>query len=598
MPDVPGADDASSFGSLRPTERTRRLVGFVLLLLSTATLLTNAYYLQFAEPSLSRKTLAIAVIGLTVAWFLVSYLGLPRNRDELVALLRRGKTPILVTAILVVGFSVRYDGITSGLPQSYIPDEYEYVHSYLQMIKRGDMNPRWWHHPSVQPYVNVATYLAVFYLEAPSGRWKSVHQMQVEDMLFWGRFGAGVVPGTLAILVVFVLGQWIFGTRIGLVASALFAVLPGVVEVSQYNKPDSLLVLFSATSVLVTLVYLDRGGRGLALAAGAVVGLAVAVKYNAALLLIPFFLAVLFRRGIGIVSTSDLYLGVVGSILGFTVGCPYFYADLARFLDHVGAGLFNYGFQGLAGAAGVDNWKTHALYTARYGAGVWAFLAGLMGLTVALWRIDRRLFVFLAYPVLYYSFYSSQRINFAGNLMPVYPFLAILASYGIVEAVVFVNSYLSERMPRARAWPLESLALVAVLVLVAWSPASTTLRRNRLVTLPDTGTMAAQWIESRFPPGTHFAVERHSPVLDRERFDVTERKRVIDIGVDHLRDAGVQYLIVTSTSYRRFGAEHRQTRNYERLFGRCPLVKEFEPESGRLFGPTIRILEVPAAESG
>ena len=100
--------------------------------------------------------------------------------------------------------------------------------------------------------------------------------------------------------------------------------MPGVVEVSQYNKPDSLLVLFSTTSVLVTLVYLDRGGRGLALAAGAVVGFTVAVKYNAALLLIPFFLAVTFRRGIGIVSTSDLYLGVVCSILGFTVGCPYF----------------------------------------------------------------------------------------------------------------------------------------------------------------------------------------------------------------------------------------------------------------------------------
>ena len=291
------------------------------------------------------------------------------------------------------------------------------------MIKRGDMNPRWWHHPSVQPYVNVATYLAVFYLEAPTGRWKSVRQMQVEDMLFWGRFGAGVVPGTLAVLVVFLLGQWVFGTRIGLVASALFAVMPGVVEVSQYNKPDSLLVLFSATSVLVTLVYFDRGARGLALAAGVVVGLAVAVKYNAALLLIPFFLAVTFP-------SRHRHRFDVRSLPrrcrldpGFHRWLPVLlYADLARFLDHVGAGLFNYGFQGLAGASGVDNWKTHALYTARYGAGVWAFLAGLMGLTVALWRIDRRLLVFLAYPVLYYSFYSSQRINFAGNLMPVYPF--------------------------------------------------------------------------------------------------------------------------------------------------------------------------------
>jgi hypothetical protein len=55
-------------------------------------------------------------------------------------------------------------------------------------------------------------------------------------------------------------------------------------------------------------------------------------------------------------------------------------------------------------------------------------------------------------------------------------------------------------------------------------------------------------------------------------------------------------LIVTSTSYQRFGPEHRQTKNYERLFGRCALVKEFEPEPGRLFGPTIRILQVPAVD--
>ena len=146
---------ANSFGTWRPQERTRRRVGFVFLLLSTATLLTNAYYLQFAEPAVSRKSVAFGILALTALWFLVSYFGLPGNREELIGLLRRAKTPILLLVILGVAFAVRYDGIESGLPQSYVPDEYEYVHGYLQMIKRGDMNPRRWHHPSVQPYVNV-----------------------------------------------------------------------------------------------------------------------------------------------------------------------------------------------------------------------------------------------------------------------------------------------------------------------------------------------------------------------------------------------------------------------------------------------------------
>lgn len=50
--------------------------------------------------------------------------------------------------------------------------------------------------------------------------------------------------------------------------------------------------------------------------------------------------------------------------------------------------------------------------------------------------------------------------------------------------------------------------------------------------------------------------------------------------------------------YKRYGPEIRQTKNYENLFTIYPLVKEFAPEPGRLYGPTIRILQVPAANAG
>jgi 4-amino-4-deoxy-L-arabinose transferase-like glycosyltransferase len=567
-----------------------RLVGWLLLLLSTGTLLTNAYYLRFAEPALSRKTLAALLLVATALFFLARRYGLPHSKEELWSLLGRARTPLILGAILVLAAMLRYPGLSSGLPQSYIPDEYDYVHSYLQMIKRGDMNPHWWHHPSVQPYVNVVTYLAVFYLEAGKGRWQSIHQMQVEDMLFWGRFGAGFVPGMLTVIAVFFLGRYAFSERVGLIAAALTAVVPGLVEISQYNKPDALLVLFCTVSVLVTLYYLDRGGRTLAFAAGVVVGLTVAVKYNGALVLLPFVAAVSFRHGVRALTRPDLYLGGLGAIVGFVVGCPYFFADLARFLDHVGHGLYAYGFQGLRGAEGVDNWFTHASYTVRYGAGLVPFLASLLGLAIALYRIDRRIAVFLLYPVLYYSFYSSQRVIFAGNLMPVYPFFAILAGLGLTETVAFLTG----RVPR-RAGALRPVVLVAAVLAMLAFPLSMSRLRDRLITLPDTGSIAAQWIEAHFPPRTHFGVERHTPVLDRNRFRITEHARVIDVGVQHYREAGVQYLIVTSTAYERFGPESRQTKNYQKLFNICPTVKEFAPIEGKIMGPTIRILQIPGA---
>jgi 4-amino-4-deoxy-L-arabinose transferase-like glycosyltransferase len=584
--------DRDRLGSWKPRERAGRLGGWLLLVLSTATILTNAYYLQFLEPTLSRKTLALGIVAITALWFLVGRFGLPRERIEVLELWARGRTPVVLALILAVAFSLRYAGAGSGLPQSYIPDEYDYVHSYLVMIKRGDMNPRWWHHPSIQPYVNVAAYLVAYYSQASSGRWPRIHDLQVEDALLWGRVAAGVIPGTLAVLAAFFLGRRMFGTTVGLIASALLAVSPGVVETSQYNKPDSLLVLFCTLSVLTTLVYLDRGGARLAFAAGAVVGLAVAVKYNAALVLLPFLVAVLFRHGIRLFQRPDLYLGVLGTVVGFTAGCPYWYPDLPRFLEHVGAGLYNYGYLGLEGASGVDNWYNHASYTVRYGAGLWALLASLLGLAIALYRIDRRIAVFLTYPVLYYGFYSSQKIYFAGNLVPVYPFYAVLAGYGITESLSFASGLVHRRLGAFSPW-LDRAALAFLLVLVLWFPFSMTRLHNHLATLPDTGTLANQWIEANVPADTSFGVERQTPVLDRARYRVQMESRVINQSAEHYREAGVQYLIVSSTVYQRFGPEHRQSKAYQRLFETCRLVKEFPPEPGKLMGPTIRILEIP-----
>ncbi len=586
--------DRDRLGSWRPSERVSHLTGFFLLLFSTATILTNAYYLQFLEPALSRRTLGVLIVAATGFWFLLRRFGLPRDRGEALELFRRARTAVVLSLILAVAFSLRYEGAGSGLPQSYIPDEYDYVHSYLVMIKRGDMNPRWWHHPSLQPYVNVAAFLVAYYSKASSGRWPRIHDLQVEDALLWGRVAAGVIPGTLAVLAAFFLGRRLFGTAVGLIAAAILAVAPGVVEVSQYNKPDSLLVLFCTLSVLTTLVYLDRGGARLAFGAGAVVGLAVAVKYNAALVLLPFLVAVVFRNGLLLFQKADLYLGILGTVVGFTAGCPYWYPDLPRFLGHVGEGLYNYGYLGLEGATGVDNWYGHASYTARYGAGLWALLASLLGLAIALYRIDRRIATFLVYPVLYYGFYSSQKIIFSGNLVPVYPFYAILAAYGITESLSFASALLHRRFGAFSPF-FERAALALVLLLVLWFPLSMTRLRNHLSTLPDTGALANQWIEANIPPDTSFGVERQTPVLDRSRYRITMESRVINQAVEHYREAGVQYLIVSSTVYQRFNPEHRQSKAYKKLFETCRLVKEFAPVPGKIMGPTIRILEIPKA---
>jgi hypothetical protein len=220
-------------------------------------------------------------------------------------------------------------------------------------------------------------------------------------------------------------------------------------------------------------------------------------------------------------------------------------------------------------------------------------VAGLVGLALVLYRLDARLAVFVTFPVLYYSFYSSQRILFPGNLIPVYSFLAILAAYAANEVVVRSSRALQKRRRWAIGISPEYPAFVIVIVILLWFPVRMTLTHNRIFNLPDTGNIARAWIEGNIPPGTHFGVERHTPVLDPERYEITQESRVINRGVAHYREEGVQYLIASETVYKRYGPEHRQTQNYEKLFRICRLVKEFKPVEGKVMGPTVRILRIP-----
>jgi 4-amino-4-deoxy-L-arabinose transferase-like glycosyltransferase len=557
---------------------------FCLLAQAVFTLLTNAYYLQVLEPWVSRNVLGVLSVALAVLTLLWDGYGRPSIPSIVTRILRGHTTLVALGAILVVAFGLRLWGVSYGLPQSYVSDEYDFVHSYLKMIKRGDFNPHWWIHPSLQAYVNVLTYLIVFLSQVSSGRWHSVHELTEEDMLFWGRFGTGVIPGTLAVLVTFCLGRKMFGTRAGLLSAALMAVFPAAVEVSQYNKPDPLLTLLAPLSVLVVLIYFERGGWKLAHASGLAIGLTAAAKYNGAFVFLTFALAALMRLKSRTLRSPEMYLGVLGAFAGFMIGCPYFLSEIPSSIDHVADALYNYGYGGWPDAEGVDNWSGHAKYAMSYGAGLPAFLAALAGLGVALYRLDARMAIFLSFPVLYFSYYSSQRMNFPGNLVCVYVFLAILAALAIESA--------AENMVRVKLRPVRRFSVAAIAILLLFFPLAVTIEHNRERTRLDTGTYANTWIEGHIPPGTHFAVERQTPVLDAKRYKITLQSRITDRAVNDYLAEGVEYLIVSSALYGRFGPEHRQTKNYQRLFRICPTVAEFPPVPGKLVGPTIRILRV------
>jgi hypothetical protein len=565
------------------SSRLNRWLKSLSAIVAVFTVLTNGYYLRWAEPAISRKSLAVVILALAAVHWAVSYRGFPSGRSEW---LDKGRYALLAV-IVISAFALREWGISGGLPQTYVSDEYDYVHSVIQMIQRGDFNPHWWYYPSLQRYLVLGTYVVVFLANVAAGNMESVHDLTVEDVLYWGRWLSAVF-GAVTVALTYFLGRRLFGAATGLTASALIAFFPGAVEHSQFNKPDAVMHALGAASVLAALHYLERGGVPRAMGAGALAGLATAAKYNGVLALMPVVAAAAFRFGRRLLNRPDLYSSFAAAALAFLCACPYFLAEFPKFLDHVAFDIHSYGVAGRPGAEGTDNWYHHAVYTARYGAGWGAFLAGLAGLGLVLCRLDARLTVFLVFPVLYYSHYGAQRINWADNLIAVYPFLAILAAYALYQGASLVSRWRPLASPVFRV-----VTLLAGAALLIASPLRTSIRFNLEAVRPDTGNAARAWLDGAFPPGTKFVTERHAAIPDRKRFQVVDEARVANRPLADYQREEVDYLIVSSMVYERFGPEHRITKAYRELFALCPTVKEFGPIGDTRAGPVIKILRVP-----
>jgi hypothetical protein len=160
---------------------------------------------------------------------------------------------------------------------------------------------------------------------------------------------------------------------------------------------------------------------------------------------------------------------------------------------------------------------------------------------------------------------------------------------------------------------------------------------NRELRLPDTRTLAADWILTHIPPGRRLVVEAWTPQLpaDRYHYLVADRNgQLVDPGTDlankssgrvrpfeetdndhrfvpygHLgrladptaiQRAGADYMIITDRVYSNYVAEGPDCapclaaiHTYDALIAASQPVFELGPAEGRRRGPLISVYELP-----
>lgn len=455
-----------------------------------------------------------------------------------------------VTAALVVvvaaGFGLRLWIASTHLDNTRHFDERFSLANVSASIDQGTLRPANAYYPSLSWLPQALVMGASEGLARATGAEAlSVHSEETSDG--WSPTAyllarlVSVLWGTLGIVVVYFLGRRLFDRRAGLAAAVLVAALPPHVVAAGLFKPDILVALLVALTVLWSLDAAERPTLGRFALAGAGVGLAVAAKYTGVGAAFAVAAAALWdgwrspRRwlllaGAGAVSVALFFLLNPHSAVVFS-----YLPRLWGIMESKGeaSGVSHLGVLGQA-----------IWYPVRHHGWIVSLLAlaGLIGLAARLVRRGtapgrrREAAIVLAYVVGYPLLYAASTRLFKGqNLLPVLGFTALAAGW----AAVALWDRAAARRPALGRPGLAAPIVLAAAAAVFLPPARTVYA----TVVPSTWELAQSWIGSRLEPASVRRVyyERGPGLLDRLE-PADEGHRLPAIGVGRLSEVPIEDL--------------------------------------------------------
>ena len=480
-----------------------------------------------------------------------------------------------LAAILVSAAFLRFWSIGAGIPYALGVDEPEVMNRALHMMRSGDFNPRFYDYPGFYIYLQTAVACVRFLVGAMGGEWSALADARPTDFYVWGR-AVTAAFGTATVALVYFIGlRW--GTRYALLASALMAVMPLHVRESHYVLTDVPVTFFVTLAFLLSLRAHEQLRASAFAWAGAAAGLAAATKYTGGLAILLPLVALWMTPGTRPSRLAGALAVVAGAAGAFLLGAPYTLLDLPAFLDGYARLMASYtGLRPLEHPAIL--YLKHLRITLWWTGSI-AVLGGVMFGIVRAVRGPGRVRWTLAviFPLVFFWVLSRQTLVFGRYLLPLLPFLCILAATAVVSGVGLLRRFSIPRVARTGL-------IVALTVGVLLPPAITAIGFNRTHG-PQTSAQAYAWIVANVPEDAFVVIEAANIRLPHPPYD---SRNVSQLRLQTYEDyvvAGVDYFVASSQSYgpyfqepHKYPTEYAQ---YMRLFSQSREMARFTPPAGR-----------------
>ena len=435
----------------------------------------------------------------------------------------------LLLLIVAIGAILRLWGINFGLPYQFHQDE-PIVVNHALAYGAGDFNPHFFAIPPLTSYLLFFIYGIFFVLGYLFNIFANSDMFALEffkdPSIFYilGRFFIGFLPGILSVIFSFVLYRKLFDSIKGALftAAIMSFVFLNVVH-SHYIYTDMLLVLTIIFTIIKISDMLKNSSFKNYILSGTLIGIAIGIKYNAALLIVPYMLTHLIVCK-GKLLNKNLFIGIFAAIGTFIIVNPFSVLDFRFFV---------FSIIGQAGASGYIGWRHHIAYSLHQGAGIFIVMCGFLGMIALCVKNMSKAILVLSFPLAFYIHLVFLSQHFPRYVLPLIPFFAICSGYLIFE-------YIFPKLKNKTAKILIIGLCFSILTLSIVKSVTADL----MFSIKDTRIIAAEWIQSNINPDSKIAVDHtfFRPVILQNKQQLIEKANVLNkqIGLTDIKQKKLQ----------------------------------------------------------
>lgn len=429
--------------------------------------------------------------------------------------------------VLLIAALIRGVGICYGVPFTFGNiDEYVPVANAINFLQMKSLQPVHFNYPALYFY-SLSVLYAIWYIMgwimgvfSSSVDFATLFITQPGYFHLAGRILTALL-GTMTVLLVYKIGKKLSGTDAGIFASILLTFGSLHTELSHWALPDVPMTFLFTLAFLWMLNIKENGSLREYITAGVIAGAAVATKYNAAMIVLPFLVVHAWRIYKNKESWNSVKMLAAFCAMGgtFLILNPYWLLEFSRAFDALRfeSTHMNVGHIGQEGTK--FSWPFVQLFEHERLIGL-LYLAALLFLLT--WK-NRVVAAMIGAPVLvsilYIGSWSKASLHY---LVFIFPLLAVLAG-------VWLNSIVRTTFFSGRQW----LVMVTILVLVA-PQVEMIVRSDCSMLMKDTREEAKNWIEANIPQGATLAFasrEGIPPLVDSVGiyFDGTRKTKFISL---------------------------------------------------------------------